>query len=101
MNHGKDSDLPMSIRECINSGMDYWNGGMGFFKVQYHFFLHPNKYNSSPYVSKYIGFPLSQHTFPHHNTCMTYNSILYYLCVVQFSAHCGTATMSFGLNFDF
>ena len=21
--------------ECINSGMDYWNGGMEFFKVQY------------------------------------------------------------------
>ena len=38
-------------RECINSGMDYWNGGMEFFKVQYHF-LHPNKYISSPYVSK-------------------------------------------------
>ena len=33
--------------ECINSGMDYWNGGMEFFKVQYHF-LHPNKYNPSP-----------------------------------------------------
>ena len=37
--------------ECINSGMEYWNGGMKLFKVQYHF-LHPNKYNSSTYVSK-------------------------------------------------
>ena len=46
------SDLiPAHMWECINSGMDYWNGGMNFFKVQYHF-LHPNKYNSSPYVSK-------------------------------------------------
>ena len=47
-----------TIKECINSGMDYWNGGMDFFnnnnnnyyyyyggmeffKVQYQF-LHPN-----------------------------------------------------------
>ena len=36
-------------RECINSGMNYWNGGIlewNFLKVQYQF-LHPNKYNSS------------------------------------------------------
>ena len=31
--------------ECINSGMEYWTGGMEFFKVQYQL-LHPNKYNS-------------------------------------------------------
>ena len=30
--------------EWTTGMVEYWNGGMEFFKVQYHF-LHPNKYN--------------------------------------------------------
>ena len=47
------SDVPSSDA-CVTSGVyKQWNGMVEwiFFKVQYHF-LHPNKYNSSPYVSK-------------------------------------------------
>ena len=46
--------------ECINNGMEYWNGGM---EVQYHF-LHPNKYNSSPMKSAHLAyFSSSQHLY--------------------------------------
>ena len=32
------------FRECINSGMDYWNGGMAFFKLCYESFFSHIKY---------------------------------------------------------
>ena len=40
--------------ECINSREDYWNDGMGFFKVQYQF-LYPIKYNPSGVTNHWTG----------------------------------------------
>ena len=49
--HGLFTHYTQGVYKQWNGILEWWNTGMEFFKVQYHF-LHPNKYNSSPYVSK-------------------------------------------------
>ena len=53
--------------EWTTGMVEYWNGGMEFFKVQYHF-LHPNKYR--------IPLEVSSFSSPQHLYDLKLNTLL-------------------------